>query len=298
MSATVMETESRDESKTVVVSGVPGVLTVSRMVDKLTIHFQSRRRSHGGDVEVVTYPTNMEGVAYVTFDKASDAENVVRKECAFVLQVFLYVSSAKVDLSVFGSDQASLIRSLRSAHRSLRFQPLPHRRKATIEGPFAAIEALREDLIRRASQLNATVSAPTATAGLRESPLNPRVISHHKFVSSVSCSDEMRIFILLSRWCINYECNCLCQIEIKGHAPRLSISSPHGKSPAFASHLKLLLPEHLPLVAPLATKYLHIYIYISAWLLVRSTNTSCNSLFSKFQSLSQFHHYSCLLQPV
>ncbi|XP_022602286.1 RNA-binding protein 43 isoform X2 [Seriola dumerili] len=102
--------------------------------------------------------------------------------------VFLYVSSAKVDLSVFGSDQASLIRSLRSAHRSLRFQPLPHRRKATIEGPFAAIEALREDLIRRASQLNATVSAPTATAGLRESPLNPRVISHHKFVSSVSCS--------------------------------------------------------------------------------------------------------------
>ncbi|XP_023251181.1 RNA-binding protein 43 [Seriola lalandi dorsalis] len=205
MSAAVMETESRDESKTVVVSGVPGVLTVSRMVDKLTIHFQSRRRSHGGDVEVVTYPTNMEGVAYVTFDKASDAENVVRKEqhimtdnefsedyllTVFPLSgdVFLYVSSAKVDLSVFGSDQASLIRSLRSAHRSLRFQPLPHPRKATIEGPFAAVEALREDLVRRAGQLNATVSAPTAAAGLRASPLNPRVISHHKFVSSVSCS--------------------------------------------------------------------------------------------------------------
>ncbi|TMS11650.1 RNA-binding protein 43 [Larimichthys crocea] len=66
--------------RTVVVSGVPDVLPVSRMIDKLTIHFQSRRRSHGGDVEVVTYPTNMDGVAFVSFDEAADAENVVRKD--------------------------------------------------------------------------------------------------------------------------------------------------------------------------------------------------------------------------
>lgn len=56
--------------RTVVVSGVPDVLPVSRMIDKLTIHFQRYKRSHGGDVEVVRYPTNMAGVAFVTFDNA------------------------------------------------------------------------------------------------------------------------------------------------------------------------------------------------------------------------------------
>lgn len=70
VSAAEMETDSLDMSRTVVVSGVPGVLPVSRMIDKLTIHFQSYRRSHGGDVEVVKYPTNMAGVAFVTFDQA------------------------------------------------------------------------------------------------------------------------------------------------------------------------------------------------------------------------------------
>lgn len=105
-----------------------------------------------------------------------------------MLQVFLYVPSAMVDLSVFGIDQASLIRSLRSAHRSLRFQASLRQRKATIEGPFAAVKALREDLIRRASLLESAISAQTAAVKLRETPLNPRVISHHEFVGSVSCS--------------------------------------------------------------------------------------------------------------
>lgn len=65
-----MATVMADSGRTVVVSGVPAVLEFSRMVDKLTIHFQSRRISHGGDVEVVKYPTNMVGVAFVTFDQA------------------------------------------------------------------------------------------------------------------------------------------------------------------------------------------------------------------------------------
>lgn len=69
-SAAVMETDSLDQSRTVVVSGVPDLLPADRIVDKLTIHFQTRRRSDGGDVEVVKYPTNMEGVAFVTFDRA------------------------------------------------------------------------------------------------------------------------------------------------------------------------------------------------------------------------------------
>ncbi|KAG7241075.1 hypothetical protein INR49_026106 [Caranx melampygus] len=205
MATAAMDTECRVQKRTVVVSGVPDLLPPSRMVDKLTIHFQSWRRSQGGDVEVVTYPTNMEGVAFVTFDRAEDAENVVRKEqqimtefpedylltvFPFTRDVFFYVSTAKVDLSMFGSNQASLIQSLRSAHKSLHFQPVPHRREATIEGPFAALKALREDLIRRASRLKAAASSPTAAVKLRESPLNPGVISHHKFVSSVSHSSS------------------------------------------------------------------------------------------------------------
>ncbi|XP_042261290.1 uncharacterized protein LOC121892346 isoform X1 [Thunnus maccoyii] len=208
-----METDSCEDDRTVVVSGVVDVLPVSRMIDKLTIHFQSCRRSHGGDVEVVRYPTNMDGVAFVTFDQAkaeqykllADAERVVRKEqqimvddefpeeylltvFPFTRDVYLYVPSATIDLSIFGSKQALLIQSLRAAHRSLRFQPFLHDRKATIEGPFTAVQALREDLIRRASQLKSTVSAQTAAVKLRESPLNPRAISHHESVSSVSCS--------------------------------------------------------------------------------------------------------------
>lgn len=65
-----MEADAWDKTRTVVVSGVPNVLPASRMIDKLTIHFQSCRRSHGGDVEVVRYPTNSDGVAFVAFDKA------------------------------------------------------------------------------------------------------------------------------------------------------------------------------------------------------------------------------------
>ena len=65
-----METDPRCGSRTVVVSGVPGPLAAGRMADKLTIHFQSRRRSRGGDVEAVRYPSDAEGVAYVTFDNA------------------------------------------------------------------------------------------------------------------------------------------------------------------------------------------------------------------------------------
>lgn len=75
-----MFTAVMEEKKTVVVSGVPDVLPVSRIIDKLTIHFQSRRRSHGGDVEVVRYPTNMDGVAFVTFDRAKGRETQIVAE--------------------------------------------------------------------------------------------------------------------------------------------------------------------------------------------------------------------------
>ncbi|KAK5600339.1 hypothetical protein CRENBAI_026816 [Crenichthys baileyi] len=189
-----MTTAMAESSRTVVVSGVPEVLQLSRMVDKLTVHFQCRRRSHGGDVEVVKYPTNMKGVAFVTFDRVEDAEQVVRKEqhtmrdeeftqdysltvFPFSRDVFLYVSTATVDLSVFGSNQAFLIKSLQSAHRSIRFQALPLEKKASIEGPFSAVRALKEDLVRRASCLRP--SSQTAGVKPRESPPNLRLGSEN-----------------------------------------------------------------------------------------------------------------------
>lgn len=197
VSAAPGEMESR---RTVVVSGVPAALPAGRMADKLTIHFQSRRRSDGGDVEELKYPTNMDGVAFVTFDRAEDAVKVTRKKqqiltdsefpqqyvltvFPFSTDVFVYVAGATVDLSTFGSDPASLIKSLQSAHRSLRFQPLLPG-KVSIEGPFSAVQALRADLIHRDGQLKSTNSAIRLT----ETAANPRLISHHRPVGSVSRS--------------------------------------------------------------------------------------------------------------
>lgn len=99
-----------------------------------------------------------------------------------MLQVFFYVSSADVDLSMFDGDQVSLVRSLQAAHRSLRFRTWPRERKASVEGPFSAVRALGEDLTGRASQLKA------ASVKLGEFPPNPRLISHHGFVGPLSRS--------------------------------------------------------------------------------------------------------------
>ena len=78
-----------------------------------------------------------------------------------MLQVFFYVPSATVDLSAFGTNQASLIESLQSAHRSIRFRSLPEQRKVSIEGPFSAVKSLREDLIQRASRLQLSAQSPS-----------------------------------------------------------------------------------------------------------------------------------------
>ncbi|XP_076008481.1 uncharacterized protein LOC143002329 [Genypterus blacodes] len=182
--------------RTVVVSGIPAALPAGRMADKLTIHFQSCRRSAGGDVEEVKFPTELHGVAFVTFDKAEDAEQVILKpqqiladseipeEVAltvfpFTPDVFFYVTAATLDLAAFGSDGSAMIQRLRSAHRSVRFRPLTQGSKAAVEGPFRAIRALTDDLISRAQ-------AQSAALQLSET-LNPRPISHQEFSGSLSC---------------------------------------------------------------------------------------------------------------
>lgn len=98
--------------------------------------------------------------------------------CALALQVYLYVPRATVDLSIFGSDQASLIGSLQSAHRSIRFQSMPQQRRAIVEGPFSAVQALREDLILRASRFKPSALHATAQQG--------QTSNHHGPVSSHS----------------------------------------------------------------------------------------------------------------
>eukprot|EP00063_Salmo_salar_P065970 XP_014040805.1 PREDICTED: probable GPI-anchored adhesin-like protein PGA55 [Salmo salar] len=138
------------------------------MADKLVIHFQSSR-SHGGDVENIKYPTSFKGVAFVTFENTRDAEMVIRKKQIMCDKEFpqdypitvykftqdvLFYANAKVDLSIFGDEeqQESVIQSLQPAHRSVRICLLPSQEgKASVEGPFSAVRALREDLLQRAT---------------------------------------------------------------------------------------------------------------------------------------------------
>ncbi|XP_048884822.1 RNA-binding protein 43 [Brienomyrus brachyistius] len=153
---------SSEQRRTVVVSGVPDALPPSRMADKLVIHFQ-RSKNLGGDVQHVQYPTNIKGVAFVTFDGIQDAENVLKTDHVlkdkefpdaypvtvfrFSEGVFLFLR-AEVDLSMFG-DPYGLIQHLKKNHRSVRFSLLPFKTTAVVEGPFKAMKVLREDLRTR-----------------------------------------------------------------------------------------------------------------------------------------------------
>ncbi|XP_030628047.1 RNA-binding protein 43 [Chanos chanos] len=151
-----------DNNRTVVVLGVPDVLLCERMADKLTIHFQLAK-SKGGDVDKVHYPTSFRGVAFVTFGSPEDADRVVKytqvmtdKEFPqdYTLTVFKYTSEvlfyvyAEVDLSIF-SEFRRLIASLQTDHRSVHICPLEKGAMVSVEGPFTAVRALRQDLIER-----------------------------------------------------------------------------------------------------------------------------------------------------
>ncbi|XP_049327333.1 uncharacterized protein LOC103026854 isoform X7 [Astyanax mexicanus] len=161
MSDASMMNSSSDRCRAVVVSGVPDELCSSRMNDKLTIHFQCRR-SHGGDVEMVQYPTHLEGVAFVTFDNWRDADRVVKsnqvlKDKEFKeehpLTVYTYTPEvafyayADLDLSLY-PDPSTLIATLRSNHKSVRIQPSQNKPGfVSAEGPFAALQRLRKQLL-------------------------------------------------------------------------------------------------------------------------------------------------------
>ncbi|XP_036416976.1 RNA-binding protein 43-like isoform X2 [Colossoma macropomum] len=165
---------SSDWSRTVVVAGVPDVLSSERMSDKLTIHFQSAR-SQGGDVKEVQYPTHLKGVAFITFENWQDADRVV--ECnqmlkdkefdeEYPLTVYKFTPEvtfyayADMDLSLF-PDLSTLITSMRSTYKSVRFKPsLTKVGFVSAEGPFSAFRELRKDLLSRAQSLRDMQPSP------------------------------------------------------------------------------------------------------------------------------------------
>ncbi|KAL7831353.1 hypothetical protein SRHO_G00308560 [Serrasalmus rhombeus] len=171
----VMSSEgSSDRCRTVVVAGVPDVMSSERMSDKLTIHFQSTR-SQGGDVKEVQYPTHLKGVAFITFEDWQDADRVVGfnqmlkdKEFdeEFPLTVYKFTPEvtfyayADMDLSLF-PDLSTLIASMRSTYKSVRFEPsLTKVGFVTAEGPFSALRELRKDLLSRAQSLRDMQPSP------------------------------------------------------------------------------------------------------------------------------------------
>ncbi|KAF2985022.1 hypothetical protein EK904_012621, partial [Melospiza melodia maxima] len=105
-------------ARTVVIAGVPaGLLEDELLADILTIHFQ-RSRNNGGDVEQVTYPTRKAGVAYVTFEDAGD-----------------------------------LVEEMKQQSPALSFGPLQRDGHIAVQGPFPALQVLRDFLLLKAKSL-------------------------------------------------------------------------------------------------------------------------------------------------
>ncbi|KAG7457801.1 hypothetical protein MATL_G00230980 [Megalops atlanticus] len=72
------------DSSTIEVLGVPSVLSVDRMIDKLTIHFL-RPRNGGGEVERVVYPARNSDKAFISFELPEVAARVLQQ--SHVLEV-------------------------------------------------------------------------------------------------------------------------------------------------------------------------------------------------------------------
>ncbi|KGL82858.1 RNA-binding protein 43, partial [Tinamus guttatus] len=158
-------------ARTVAVSGVPtGLLGEDVMADILQIHFQMPK-NNGGDVEQVVYPTTEKGVAYITFEDPEVVENVLKAEhqlkdkrlpSCYPLKVtrccelvFGSVSSL-LNMSVFKDqfDLEDLIRELKRNITALSFGPLQSNGHILVEGPFPAIQLLKDFLLLKAKSLS------------------------------------------------------------------------------------------------------------------------------------------------
>ncbi|KAM9032331.1 RNA-binding protein 43 [Sarcophilus harrisii] len=157
--------------RTIVVSNVP-VENVSdeAMADILRNYFE-KANNKDGKIENITYPTNIKGVAFVTFKEIKAAENVLKKEkhCLIeekLLPTCLTVSHfsenvircvfVHLDLSIFGKRVIleNLVTELKEKIPSLKFYPVQTNGIVGVKGSFLAIKKLKEVLLLWASSLH------------------------------------------------------------------------------------------------------------------------------------------------
>ncbi|XP_008587981.1 PREDICTED: LOW QUALITY PROTEIN: RNA-binding protein 43-like [Galeopterus variegatus] len=206
--------ESKASEKPFVVASLWVGLFSGQLLAKLAkSHFQDIK-NESGDVGDVIYPTKTARVAYVIFKekKKKVAENVIRQKkhhlgekagCALVVSHFSknFFSSlnAILDLSVFWSQVTleSLVIDLKKKIQTLSFSPLELNGRISMEGPFLAIEKLKESLLLKSLRtlvpettgsgetlvLNTDIFLyPKQKCGFYESTLNKFHILNHERV--------------------------------------------------------------------------------------------------------------------
>nr|XP_020826016.1 RNA-binding protein 43 [Phascolarctos cinereus] len=168
-----IHSENKPEAyeRTIVVSNVPvGNFNDEAMADILRRYFQ-KANNKDGDVENVTYPTRIKGVAFVTFKEIKGAENILKKEkyCLTeegLLPTCLTVSHfsenvircvfVHLDLSIFGKEVIveNLVTELKEKIPSLKFYLVQANGLVIVKGSFLAIKRLKEVLLLKASSLH------------------------------------------------------------------------------------------------------------------------------------------------
>ncbi|XP_072468034.1 RNA-binding protein 43 isoform X2 [Notamacropus eugenii] len=163
--------EPETYERTVVVSNVPvGNFKDEVMADILRSYFQ---KANNNDVEVenVTYPTSVKGVAFVTFKEVKGAENVLKQKEHCLTHEGLLPTSLTVshfsenviryifvhlDLSIFGKEAVleNLVAELKEKIPSLIFYVVETNGKVIVKGSFLAIKKLKEILLSKASSLH------------------------------------------------------------------------------------------------------------------------------------------------
>ncbi|XP_068936559.1 RNA-binding protein 43 [Petaurus breviceps papuanus] len=157
--------------RTIVVSNIPvGNYNDEAMADILKNYFQ-KVNDKDGEVENVTYPTKVEGVAFVTFKEIKGVENVLKKKKHSLtlegqLPTCLTVSHfsenvircifVHLDLSIFGKEVIleNLVTELKEKIPSLKFYLVEPNGRVIVKGSFLAIKKLKEFLLLRASSLH------------------------------------------------------------------------------------------------------------------------------------------------
>ncbi|XP_051842410.1 RNA-binding protein 43 [Antechinus flavipes] len=146
--------------RTIVVSNVPvGNVTDEAMADILRNYFE-KANNKDGKVENVIYPTDIKGVAFVTFKEIKAAENVLKKEKhCLIEETCLTVSHfsenvircvfVHLDLSIFGKGVIleNLVTELKEKIPSLKFYPVQTNGIVGVKGSFLAIKKLKEVLL-------------------------------------------------------------------------------------------------------------------------------------------------------